>query len=211
MKAEVYPKRAACVVVSAVLLLTLVILDPSHPSVEAQSQMVTNATLAAEPRSPGRNASYTVEFTTNQELPALTGIISLELDYRINLPSSIRGNNITVRYRKGSEYGSGHAGEVTIQRGRSRNSPSTISITPDVKANDRSIPIPSESRVTVILQTSAGIRNPQEGGAYSWKVYTSEETSPQTANHPEVERDHSGIPQFRPLMKKPQASWWTGK
>ena len=173
--------------VNPVLLLILAMVALGNGSAEAQSESVANPTVTAASRSPGQGSTYTVEFTANEELPVLTGEIYLELDYLIRVPSGISGNSVTVRYRKGSDYGSGQAGWVEVQQGRSRNSPTTISVIPDVEANDQDIPIPAGARVTVTLLGPAGIRNPQEGGAYPWRVSTSEETTPQAARHPNQE------------------------
>ena len=183
MKTKVKCRAFTAAVTTAVLCLILALMTLGDRTAEAQAQGMEGPTVEADSRSPGQGTGYTVKFTTNQELPVLTGIIHMELDYRIDVPSSIRENSITVRYRDGSNYGSGNASDVRVQQGRSSNSPTTVSITPDVEENDTSVPIPA-SDVTVIFSSSAGVRNPREGGAYSWKVYTSEETTPRAAHHP---------------------------
>ena len=186
MKAKVKDRAVTSAILAAVPLLILALMAAGDRTAEAQSQSATTPTVAADSRSPGQGTSYTVEFTTNEELPALTGLISMELDHRVHVPSSIGGNSVTMRYRDGTDYGSGYASEVTVEQGRSSNSPTIITITPYVEVNDTRVPIPA-SDVTVIFSNSAGIRNPREGGAYPWQVYTSEETTPKAAQHPDQE------------------------
>ena len=177
VKAKVLPRAVTSCVITSMALLLVTLMASGGGTAQAQE---TGPTVKADSRSPGQATTYTVVFTTGERLPE-TGEIRLELDYRIDVPSRISGSNIKVSHGSLSR----HAGAVEIDRGNSRSSPAILRILSDWDPDERIFPIEADTRVTVTISSSAGIKNPQQGGAYSWEVSTSVEETWRAARHPD--------------------------
>ena len=176
-------------VVSLLLLAfsLLLALEPSHP-VGAQSPptSVSEPKVESTTRSPAAVSSYKVEFSTSDSddaaLLPLTDFISMELHEEIRVPRGINPATVRVQYMKDGGGRAGTAANVELTDHTDPRRPTVITIY--FAFRERGASIPAGSEVTVTFTKNAGIRNPTEGGAYSWKVWTSKDTEPVLASNP---------------------------
>ena len=169
---------------STVFLLSF--LESTQPA-EAQSA-VSMPTVSSSNRSPAAVSSYVVSFTTSDEADlANEDFISMELHEDIRVPRGINPATVRVQFHKtnGDDgRGNGIAAFVDLVDHTDPRRPTLIHLSPAIMDGRNRIPIPGGSEVTVTFTKNAGIRNPTEGGAYSWKVWTSKDTERVLAAHP---------------------------
>jgi hypothetical protein len=163
------------------LLISLISSTVGDPPASAEAQTdpectgpaVCNVTVKASSRSPATRTSYEVTFTTPVEVKHLTGSIVMELHEDIAIPRAIIPALVRVRYQLGENSGSGIAADLSLSEQDDPRHPTTISIAHLVQGSAESgIPaeIPAGATVKITFPPSAGISNPTEGGAFSWKV-----------------------------------------
>lgn len=185
-------RSLALPVVSVFLLafFLLPFLGPSHPAQAqpAESSVTKPTVRSTTTRSPAAVARYEVTFTTTEgaALQPLTDFISMELHEDIRVPRGINPAAVRVQYATDNDSGTGTATYVELVDHTDPRRPTVITISPAIRERgaSRPVPIPGGSDVTVTFTRNAGIRNPTEGGAYSWKVWTSKDRMPVAAAHP---------------------------
>ncbi len=171
------------------------------PQQETPSTAPSQATVAAEPRSPGRRASYQVTFINgSQPLRPLQDAIVLTVHRDVRVPPQLPPTAVQVRYQNAdqTEVGLGAAASVSLTNQDAPNLDTTLTIYPTFAGPDGEPTrraVPAGAQVTLTLPALAGLSNPTEGGAYSWLVATSiggEATPSVAARHPEaaVRRAH---------------------
>ena len=154
------------------------------------------ATVAATPRSPAAAARYEVTFTNGAKAlePQDQDAIVMTLDEDVGVPRFIPPPAVRVQYLLldtddvliGSGRGTAVAVELDNQDDPRRDT--TLTIYPAIRGSGSDAhtqAIPANAEVTVIFTKQAGLSNPTEGGAYSWRVSTTDKDStPQPAAHP---------------------------
>ncbi len=168
--------------------------------VEAQDacdgSAVCDPTVRATSRTPAADTSYEVTFTTPVSIEPLTGNIIMELHEDIRVPRAIFPNLVRVEYfTDGSENGNspprafGFATDVSLTDQNDPRHPTKMNITHGLRGsgdNSGFIAIPSGADVKITFQRGAGISNPTEGGAFSWKVGVGNDDNLVEAEHPEM-------------------------
>lgn len=151
-------------------------------------------TVKASSRTPAANTSYEVTFETPKEIEPLTGSIIIELHEDIGVPPAVNPTGVKVRYTLFDEDGSaspsplGGASNIELGGQDDPRHPTTLSIYPVIPGTERGDPpqpIPACAAVIVRFERSAGISNPTEGGAFSWKVGVGEDDNLVDAKHPD--------------------------
>ena len=113
-----------------------------------------------------------------------TDSIVMVLHEDIGVPPAINPFSVRIQYEcKGenekacpgdrSQNGSGGASAVDLDNQDDPRRPTTLTIYPVIRGEERNDPpqsIPVNATVTVTFNKNAGISNPTEGGAYSWRV-----------------------------------------
>ena len=172
----------------ALLAVGLAFLLANTPQLEAETGL-EQVTVKSHSRIPGVRTTYEVSFVTSVALNGVDDSIKMELHRSIQVPASIRASTVTLTHVKdGVKDGvrvHGHPHAVSLSKRTDPDQPTTISISPGVKVNSSTKDIPENSTVTVIFTTASGISNPTRGGAYSWLVSTSKQTTPVAASHPD--------------------------
>ena len=165
---------------------------PAEAEAEAQDdscKIGNPTTVRAASRTPAAITGYEVTFTTPCDLASNADSIVMVLHEDIGVPRAINPLQVRIRYVSGSgsgNYGGGIASSVHLNNQGDPRRPTTLTIDPAVQNVDNtSRNIPPGATVTVTFNKAAGISNPTEGGAFSWKVYTSKNTTPVPAQHPE--------------------------
>ncbi len=155
------------------------------------------ATISANPRSPAAVARYEVTFTNGAEAlePRQDGIV-MTLDEDVGVPRFIPPPAVQVRFQIQNEDGGpfrsgvGTAVAVELDNQDDPRRDTTLTIYPAIRGSGSDAPtqaIPANAEVTVIFTKQAGLSNPTEGGAYSWRVSTTKDPTPQPAAHPGAE------------------------
>ncbi len=193
------PLRGASIpLLVAVLVLSFLVLSlstfASRPEKVAAQETcagpaVCNPTVKATSRTPAANTSYVVEFTTPVEIQASTGTIVMELHEDIHVPRGIAPNFVRVQYKEQDDNNvgaNGFAAFVELDEQDDPRHPTTVMISHGIVRNNSPDTIPAEAKVTVTFQKGAGISNPTEGGAFSWKVGVGAEDDLVEAVHPDM-------------------------
>ncbi|MYC29305.1 MAG: hypothetical protein F4X65_04340 [Chloroflexi bacterium] len=182
--------RPLALSVASFLLLVLFLLPLLKPSQLADAQSsVTEPTVSSSSRSPAAVSGYVVKFTTtdseNAVLQPFEDSISMELHEDIRVPRGINPATVRVQYTNGNGTRSGTATNIELTDHTDPRRPTVVTIYPAIRESRDAPPgpIPHNSMVTVTFTKNAGIRNPTEGGAYSWKVWTSKDTNRVPASH----------------------------
>lgn len=139
---------------------------------------VCNPEVSATSRSPAAHTSYQVTFTTPEAIVPLTGRITMELHEDIRVPRSIFPTRVRVEYIHSAagqpiQRAGGSANDVSLVSQGDPRRPTKINVVHGIRGSGERgafLTIPSGARVTVTFQQGAGISNPTEGGAFSWKV-----------------------------------------
>lgn len=186
----------------------LLALEPSHP-VGAQTSD-SGPTVKSTNRSPAAVSRYDVEFTTSAtgDLIPFEDFIRMELHEDIRVPRGINPAAVQVAYHKEGVNGQddmrgfGTATGVELTDHTDPRRPTVITIYPAVRVSGSNSPgpIPGGSKVTVTFTKNAGIRNPTEGGAYSWKVWTSKDRKQVPAAHPDYYPTDRELPEDSLLL-----------
>ncbi len=162
----------------SLLGLLLVVFAGDGAPVEAQSSNCAgpapcNVTVSAKSRSPAATTTYEVEFVTPTAIPSLTGAITMELHDEIRVPVRIIGSFVQLECTDadGHNCGRGTAFGVDSINATNYLEPTTVIVSPALRlGDDRNLTIPAGARVKVSFRSEVGMRNPSEGGAYSWRV-----------------------------------------
>ncbi|MDE2779626.1 MAG: IPT/TIG domain-containing protein [Chloroflexota bacterium] len=178
-----------------VLLAAIFAISGQPATVEAQDacqgQQVDVPTVKASSRSPATSASYEVKFKTSSEITFFSDAIKMELHEDIRVPRGIAPPAVRIQYcldadQDGMEVdrGSGTAADVSLTDQDDPRHPTVIRVTPAIRRGETPVNIPAQAIVTVTFQKGAGITNPTEGGAFSWKVGLEGEDNLVEASHP---------------------------
>ena len=155
-----------------------------------QSESVTNVTVRALSRTPAANTSFEVKFVTPVEIQVFSGSIVMELHEDIGVPPAIAPPMVRVSYSgDDDESGRGTASTIELDEQDDPRRPTTLTIYPVIAGEGRDAPpkpIPANATVTVTFDRRAGISNPTEGGAFSWKVGVGDDDNLVEAVHPEM-------------------------
>ncbi|MCY4365568.1 MAG: IPT/TIG domain-containing protein [Chloroflexi bacterium] len=168
-------------------------------AVESEVLPVCNATVKATSRSPATGTSYDVTFVTTTEIAFLSDVITMELHEDIRVPRAIAPPMVRVQYscevdqdcmeedQNGNEESraNGIAADVSLSEQDDPRHPTILAISPAIRRGEDAVDIPAQAKVTVTFQKGAGITNPTEGGAFSWKVGVNGEDNLVDACHPE--------------------------
>ena len=168
---------------------------------ETDCQIPTNVsppTVRATSRTPAAITGYEVVFTIPSDGCALaprTDSIVMVLHEDIGVPRASTPSAVIIRYElrtngKVTQTGRGTASAVDLDDQDDPRRPTTITIYPAIRGEGQNAsatkPIPAGATVTVTFNKAAGISNPTEGGAFSWKVATRQRNlTPVPAQHPE--------------------------
>ena len=146
-------------------------LDPVEPA----------ATVKATPRSPAATARYEVTFTNGAEAlePLQDGIV-MTLDEDVGVPRFIPPPAVQVRFQmvRTRTATPTAAGELPSRWNWTiRTTHAETPHSPSIRLSGAAAPTPPRrtsrpQKVTVIFTKQAGLSNPTEGGAYSWRVST---------------------------------------
>ena len=166
------------VAVLSLLLLPLAILSSAGDTANAQAEdtcagkSVTNPEVEPISRTPAASTSYVVSFVTPCQIEPVAGRIVMELHEDIDVPRSISHSSVRVSYVSTEGSGSGTAARLIEPKDADDpNEPTTITIDPAIQAIQQgNTTIPANATVTVTLSKEAFIKNPTEGGDFSWKV-----------------------------------------
>lgn len=179
--------RPLALSVASFLLLVLFLLPLLEPSQLAEAQSaVSMPTVSSSNRSPAAIASYKVSFRTSEDVEMQQGdYIGMELHEDIRVPRGIIPSAVRVEHSldNGSPNRLFASVELIDQTDPRRPTEFKIYGAIGRGAENSSASIPADSKVTVTFTKNAGIRNPTEGGAYSWKVWTSKDTNRVPASH----------------------------
>ena len=154
-----------------------------------QGESVTNLTVKAFSRSPAARTGYEVTFTTPKHIEPLTGSIVMELHEDIGVPGGIAPNSVRLEATNGSEdcsaslRGAAAFAELTDHDDPRR--PTIIRIAHNLRDGQSPAKICEDSEVTVTFDRNAGLSNPTEGGAFSWKVGVENDNNLVNAMHPD--------------------------
>ena len=179
------------------LLCLLLLAANAGQQVAAQGEQPT---LEATPRTPGVKARYEVTFVnTGPELRAVQDAIVMVLDQDIHVPTRIPGDAVQIRFKhtESGASGFGRAAAVELADQSNRQAATTLRIYPRLVRDNRPQPIPAGAEVTVLITDSAGLSNPEEGGAYHWTVSTTGSSETAAASHPDplILRAFAGVNQ----------------
>ena len=157
------------------LLLVFAFATSGRPAtVEAQTDCqgpeVCETTVKASSRSPAARTSYEVKFKTPTEIAFFSDTITMELHEDIRVPRGIAPPMVRVQYRLEDDSASGIAADVSLTDQDDPRHPTIINISPAIRRGEAPVNIPAQAIVTVTFRKEAGITNPTEGGAFSWKV-----------------------------------------
>lgn len=195
------PEFSGSLILFAFFLLALAIVPlfpvGSAPAAEAQdadagvSDVVSDVMIESSTRSPAAVSRYVVKFTTPDDsiLRPGTDFIGMELHEDIRVPRGINPAAVRVKFEKAGENveddmpRNGTAANVELVDNANPRAPTLINIYFAIRGGSDAplVPIPGGSEVTVTFTKNAGIRNPTEGGPYSWKVWTSKDREPVAA------------------------------
>ena len=192
------PRGAIFLTLAALFLLFLTVslfaIGGRPEKVEAQEQCdgpaVCEPTVRATSRTPAANTSYEVTFRTPAPIEPLTGIIIMELHEDIRVPRGIAPNTVVLYVTKSSDgedcrqtvRGAAAFAELTEQD--DPRHPTIIRIAHNLRDGQTPARICEGAEVTVTFQRGAGISNPTEGGAFSWKVGVGNDDDLVDAVHP---------------------------
>ncbi len=160
--------------------------------VECPSLKEGEPTVKATSRTPAANTSYEVIFVSPCEIGHLDDGIVMELHEDVQVPRGIFPNLVRVQFRAGDDSGrggNGTASSVYLNNQDDPRRPTTVTIYPVIPGSGRNAPpqtILAGDIVTVTFQKAAGISNPTEGGAFSWKVGVGDDEDLVEAEHPEM-------------------------
>ncbi|MDE2940024.1 MAG: hypothetical protein OXR67_14100 [Chloroflexota bacterium] len=188
------------VLVLPFLILSLLTLAGRPERVEAQvecpSPMDGSPTVKASSRTPAANTSYEVKFVTPTAIaPRFDGIV-MELHEDILVPRGIAPNFVRVQYEVQDDNNgraNGFAAFVELDEQDDPRHPTTVRIFHGIVKNNSPDTIPAEAKVTVTFRKGAGISNPTEGGAFSWKVGVGNDDNLVDANHPEPDEGEPDV------------------
>ena len=152
-------------------------------AVESEVLPDCKATVKATSRSPATGTSYDVTFVTLTEIAFLSDVITMELHEDIRVPRAIVQPMVRVKYSMGEEVGT--VFDVSLSEQDDPRHPTIIDISLAKRKDETAENIPSQAELTVTFQKGAGITNPTEGGAFSWKVGVNGEDNLMDACHPE--------------------------
>lgn len=148
-------------------------------------------TVKAASRTPAANTSFEVKFVTPVEIQPFTGSIVMELHEDIGVPPGINPNSVRLLATSSSEgcspslRGAAAFAELTDQD--DPRHPTIIRIAHNLREGQTPAKICEDSKVAVTFQRGAGISNPTEGGAFSWKVGAGNDDNLVDARHPDKE------------------------
>ena len=112
----------------------------------------------------------------------------MELDEDIRVPRGIAPNFVRIRYivqEDSAEGANGFAAFVELDEQDDPRHPTSVRIFHGIFKNNAPNTIPAQAEVTVTFQRAAGISNPTEGGAFSWKVGVGNDDNLVDAKHPD--------------------------
>ena len=123
----------------------------------------SSSTVESTLRTPAARTAVTVEFVTTKVLNPPSDSIVMELHEDIGVPTFISPADVRISSLIDAGGGTIPASVVAPENAGDPRRKTTINIFPTkrIEANDE---------VTVIFNKEAGITNPTEGGAFSWKV-----------------------------------------
>ena len=173
-----------------ILFLMLSFFDTGSPTrpVEAENCMgsvVCEPEVRPTSRSPGARTSYEVTFETPAEIVPHTGSIVMVLHEDIRVPQSISPSRVRVGYQSGADRIGGFASDVSLSGQENHRRPTTVNIAHGLVNNNSQVSIPAGAQVTVTFSSEAGIKNPTQGGSYTWEVGVGSDSHPVNANHPD--------------------------
>ncbi len=178
----------------SLLIFFLLTVGGRPVTVEAQAEcpspMEDLPTVEASSRTPTANTRYEVKFVTPTALAPHFDSIVMDLHEDIGVPRGINPFQVRIHYVCGEDSGRGSASAVDLTDQDDPRRPTTLTLYPVIAGDGRDAPpkaIPPNSEVTVIFQKGAGISNPTEGGAFSWKVGVGNEENLLDAVHPPPE------------------------
>ncbi len=166
----------------------------TDPQMECPDSGNCEPNVEADSRTPAANTSYEVSFRTPVAIAPLTDSIVMELHEDIRVPRAIIPALVRVQYESNGapngERGRGVATDVSLNDQNDPRHPTTVRITHGIRSageNGSPVVIPANATVTVIFDKNAGISNPTEGGAFSWKVGVGDDENLVDAKHPDVD------------------------
>ncbi|MDA0735413.1 MAG: hypothetical protein O2909_12790 [Chloroflexi bacterium] len=163
--------------------------EPFASPIPAATTLVTGTTtFVASPNKPGSASSYTATFVTTSDLTVGTDTIILHFDKDFQFPATLDRTGITLSSTSVTNGSGGASDSVNPQTvivdliGTENNEPQVTMTVPDMRLGDATTStgaqsIAAGSTVTVVLQQSAGVKNPTEGGGFDFFVSTSQETT----------------------------------
>ena len=169
---------------------------------ECAGPAVCDPTVKATSRSPAARTGYEVSFTTPEAIGALTGSIVMELHEDIRVPMGIAPNAVRIRFTDDSRTVRGTAAFVELADQDDPRHPTTVRIAHSLMNGQTRTNISANSEVTIRFEPGAGISNPTEGGAFSWKVGVGNDDHLVDANYPEPE---DGEPDVRAAFRAASA------
>ena len=161
----------------------------TNPQMECPDSEDCEPTVEAASRTPAAITSFEVEFVTPVEIQAFTGSIVMELHEDIGVPRGINPNSVRLLATSNSEgcspslRGAAAFAELTDQD--DPRHPTIIRIFHNLREGQTPARICEDSKVAVTFQRGAGISNPTEGGAFSWKVGVGNDDNLVDARHPD--------------------------
>ena len=162
---------------------------PAEAEAQDDSCKIGNPpTVRAASRTPAAITGYEVTFTIPCDLPSNADSIVMVLHEDIGVPRGI--NPFAVRIRHSSNGTNGSlipAVDVSLKDQDDPRRPTTITIILGVNPNNGTNGISPGDEVTVTFDKAAGISNPTEGGAFSWKVGVNTDDNLVDAEHPKQE------------------------
>ena len=194
------PRGAIFLTLAALFLLFLTVSlfaiggrpERAEAQIECPSLIEGKPTVKATSRTPAANTRYEVTFVSPCDIGHLDDGIVMELHEDIQVPRGIFPNFVRVEFRAEDDNGrrgNGTASSVDLYNQDDPRRPTTVTIYPVIPGSDRNAPpqtIPKNAKVTVTFQRGAGISNPTEGGAFSWKVGVGNDDNLVDAVHPEM-------------------------
>ena len=152
---------------------------------------VCSPEVSASSRSPATGTRYEVTFRTPVAIQRFVGSIVMELHEDIRVPRGIAPNLVRLQITNEPngpgcpESVRGTAAFVELTDQNDPRHPTIIRITHDLREDQTPAGICDNATVTVIFDKNAGISNPTEGGAFSWKVGVENDDNLVKAKHPE--------------------------
>jgi len=165
--------------------------EPFASPLAATALITGTTTFVAAPNKPGSDSSYTITFRPLVALTAGTDKIILDFDKDFQLPATLDRTQITISSATVTNASSNTGLSDTVNPqtvvieliGTENNEPQVTLTVPDMVVGDAenisagAQSIEAGTKVTIIFQQGAGIKNPTEGGGFDFFVSTNNETT----------------------------------